>query len=142
MKWSEDGSEVTLSAAEYAEQTAAFSVARAKVAEAQAYAVTCNDQLNEALKKDANLRYTNDLKSSSDRKSVAQAEVVSAARSFFATMMTAFSLIPHPDDCPCSVCNCSKERKALDAQAKKAYNGDAPKFTPIIHAPAHTEESK
>ena len=142
MKWSEDGSEITLTAAEFSAQTAAMAIAIEKVNDAQTYAISCNDLLNEALNKDSNLRYLNDVKNSCDRKSVAQAEVISAARVFFATMMNSFGGLNHPEDCPCSVCHISSRRKALDGRGKKFYFGDTPQFTPVTHVPAHIEESK
>lgn len=123
MRWSEDGSEVTLSAAEFAQQTEAFDVLTKKVKEYREIASRSNELLEEAIKKDATLRYSVDLKNSCERRAVAQAEVISAARSFFADMMNAFGGAKHPEDCPCSVCNCSKTRKDLMARSKNLYDG-------------------
>jgi hypothetical protein len=142
MKWSEDGSEITLSASEFAEQVAALAVAKAKADEARAYAERCNDILNEALKKDATLRYLNDVKSSCERKSIAEREVISAARHFFADLMNAFHGSKHPEDCPCCVCNVSKVRKSLDKGAALLYFDKPPSFAPVAHIPAHVEENE
>lgn len=128
MKWSEDGSEVTLTAAEFAAQNAAIAASNTKRLEADAHARTCNDLLNETIKKDMTIRRAVDLKACCDRQAVAQAETISAAKEFFAKMMNAFFGLQHPKECPCHVCDST--RSTLEARAKKVFNGDSPQFEP------------
>ena len=125
MKWSDDGSEVTLSAAEFAAQTAAFAALNTKRLEAETTAHTCNNLLNEAIKKDVTIRRTVELKEGCDHKTEAQRVIISAAKGFMTTLMNAFLDSHHEEGCPCDICDKRGDlRTALEVRAKKVYSGE------------------